>query len=211
MVFQYNGARINELSFNAEIDEALKGSASLICFDATKTSNDLASIVSVTQNQPLSFVNGRVSVETSFASLTSTSFWHVQSVEFGLTNNLKSDASSRRIGSSVLNVLPPGMGEFNLSLEMRFDTTTAYDAMLANTQLSAEVEFIGTTLTGSKYARSLKFQWPKLIVMNAPPPEVSGPDGILTTKVEFAVLRDDSSSTGYPVRAIVRNLTSSYA
>lgn len=211
MVFQYNGGRINELSFNAEIDEALKGTASIICFDATKTSNDLSSLVAVNQNQPLSFVSGRLSVETTFAALTTTSMWHIQSFNFGIANNLKADASSRRIGSNILNVLPPGMAEFTLDVELRFDTTTAYDALLANTQFSAECEFTGTTLTGSKFQRSVKFQWPKLIVKEANLPEVSGPDEMLMTKVSFAVMRDDSSAGGYPVRAIVRNLTANYA
>lgn len=206
-VWQYNGGRVDELSFSAEIDEALKFSASLKFFDSTKTTNDVASTIADNQNEPLSFVSGRVSVEGTFASLTSTSFWHVQSVEFGIQNNLKADKESRRIGSNALQVLPQGMGSFPLSMTMRYDTTTALDAMLASTQLAVELEFTGSTLTGSKFQRSLKFQFPKVMVMDADP-EIGGPDEVLTSQVQFMVLRD--SLGGYPMRAIVRNLTSSY-
>jgi len=211
MVFQYSGVRVNEFMFSAEIDEALKCTAQVIAMDVTKTSNDVSSALSVAQNQPLSFVNGRISVESNFSSLTSTSFWHVQSVEFGIANNLKSDSASRRIGSDILGVLPVGIANFTFNATIRFDTTTAFDAMMANTQLAAELEFTGTTLTGSKFTRSVKFQFPKIFVSDAGDPEISGPDEILTSQVTFAVLRDDSSAGGYPMRAVVRNLTSSYA
>jgi 4-diphosphocytidyl-2C-methyl-D-erythritol kinase len=38
---------------------------------------------------PLSFISGRVSVETTTAGLTSTSSWCVQSMEFKISNNLE--------------------------------------------------------------------------------------------------------------------------
>ena len=72
-VFQYSGARVNQLSLSAELDEPLKFSASLICKDSTVTSNDVESALTCTALEPLSFANGRLSVETSFAALTSTS------------------------------------------------------------------------------------------------------------------------------------------
>ena len=209
-VYQYSGVRVNELGFSAEIDEALKINSSVICMNSTKTANDLSALVTGSAtNQPLSFVNGRVSVEGTFASLTSTSFWHVQSINFGISNNLKADNESRRIGSDTLQVLPPGIANFTLEMTLRFDTTTALDAMLNETQLSVEAEFQGSTLTGSAIKRGVKFQWPKVYVMSATEPEIGGPDNIFTSQITFAVLRDESA--GYPMRAIVSNLTSSYA
>jgi hypothetical protein len=210
-VFQYSGIRVNEIGFTAEIDEALKFNCSLIGMDATVGGTDVSSALTVTAEPVLSFDAGRVSVETSFAALTTTSFWHVQSAEFGWSNNLKSDQAARRIGSNILGVLPPGKMDPTLKVKMRFDTTTAFDAMMASTQLSAELEFLGSTLTGSAIRRGIKFQFPKLKVMDAGDPEISGPDGILQSDVTFAVLRDDSSATGYAVRAILTNLKSSYA
>ena len=55
-IYEYNGVRINELSFNAEIDEALKMNASLMVIDSTQTSNDVSSVLTTLNNEPLSFV-----------------------------------------------------------------------------------------------------------------------------------------------------------
>ena len=101
--------------------------AGLIGKDVTTTTNDLSGNISKTATSTLVFTNGRVSVEGTFAALTSTSFWHVQSVSFGFANSLKADSESRRIGSDTLVVLPQGVASFPLTVTMRFDTTTAYD------------------------------------------------------------------------------------
>lgn len=209
-IFQYSGVRVNELSFSAELDEAVKYSASLVAIDSTQTTNDVASALTVTAFNPMSFVAGRVSVEGTFASLTSTSFWHVQGVEFMIANSLKADNDSRRIGSDLLQVLPAGIASFDLKLKMRFDTTTAFAAMLAATQFSVELEFLGPTLSGSVLREMLKFQMPKVFIMDAGDPEIGGPDEILSSEVTFQVLRDVTSATGYALRAIVRNATASY-
>jgi hypothetical protein len=210
-VYQYSGLRVNDISFSAELDDALKCSVSLIGMDSTQVSNDVSSALTVSAANVLSFVDGRVSVETSFSSLTSSSFWHVQSVEFGLSNSLKSDSDSRRIGSAVLQVLPPGMASFTLKCKIRFDTTTAYAAMLNATQLSAQLEFLGPTLSGSAIRQGLKLNYPRIYVNNAGDPEIGGPDQILVSDVEFHVLRDDTTSTGYACQALVTNQKSNYA
>lgn len=211
-VFQYSGLRVNEISFSATLDEALKCKTALIGVDSTVTTNDVASVLSTNVGyEVLSFVNGRVSVEASFASLTSTSFWHVQSVDFGWSNNLKADSDSRRIGSDLLNVLPPGIASLNLKCKIRFDTTTAYDAMLNATKLSAQLEFLGPTLSGSNIRQGIKLNYPTLYVNNAGDPEVGGPDQILTSEVEFHVLKDDTTTTGYALQAVVTNQKASYA
>lgn len=211
MVFQYSGVRVNEFNLTAEIDEPISVTFGLMIVDSTKTSNDVSAALSVNQNEPLTFVNGRVSVENSFASLTSSSYWHVQSVELGVNNNLKADTASRRIGTDVLDILPAGVATLPLTLTIRFDTTTAYDAMLAGTQLAAELVFQGSTLTGSNQRREIKFQYPKLTIADAGDPEIGGPDEMLTSQITFNVLRDDSSAAGYAMRSQVTNLTASYA
>lgn len=210
-VFQYSGLRVNELNFTAEIDEALQFSASLIGKDSTQTSNDVASALSQNTDEPLSFVNGRVSVVAdSLGAATTTSFWHVQSVEFGVSNNLKGDTESRRIGSDVLDVLPVGIASFPLTVSMRFDTTTAYDGMLANTDFAIDLEFQGSTLTTSVIKRGVKFRFPVTKISDAGDPEVSGPDGMLMSQVTFMVFRDTGSSGGYAMQAEVTNNVSSY-
>lgn len=209
-VFEYTGFRVDELSLSAELDEALKMSVSLIGKNSSVTSNDVSSVLSTSSQIPLSFVNGRFSVESTSASLTSTSFWHVQSMEFVAKNNLMADAGSRRIGSDTLQVLPAGLANFDLKCTMRFDTTTAYDAMLAGTRFAAEFMFEGSTMSGSKLRESIKMTMPFVLISDAGDPEIGGPNEPLTSEVTFAVLRDPTAS-GYAVKATVVNATSSYA
>lgn len=210
-IFEYTGLRVNEMNFTAEIDEPLMCNFGLIGKDGTVTSNDVSAAYSSTSNEPLSFVNGRISIgQGLLASITTATVWHVQTVEFGLSNNLKSDSESRRIGSNTLDVLPPGIAQFSFNVTMRFNTTTAFDAMMAGTEFAAELEFLGSTLSGSSLKRMLKFQFPRLTIAEAGDPEIGGPDEILTSQVTFNVLRDVSSASGYAMRAIVRNTTSSF-
>ena len=210
-VFEYSGIRVNELTLKAEIDEALMMSCSLIAKDATITSNDVSAVLDTTTatQTPLSFVNGRFSVETSTAGLTSTSYWSVQSFEFKIMNNLNSDAAARRIGSDVLQVLPAGLAQFALTASVRFDTTTAFDAMMAGTRLAAELMFEGATLPGSNIRESIKITMPYVIVSDAGDPEIASAQDPLTSEITFAVLRDPTAS-GYAVRAVVVNDTANY-
>ena len=209
-IFEYSGVRVNEFNFSAAYEEPLIASASLIGKDSTITTNDISSVVGVYTQNPLSFVNGRLSFESSEASLTSTSFWHVQKFDFKITNDLKADASSRRIGSDVLSVLPAGMAKFELSCELRFDTTTSFDAMISGTKFAGEFEFLGDTMTGSKHREGIKITMANLRVMDAGDPEIGGPGEPLKSNVTFAVLRDGTSATGYAVKAFVTNNTLSY-
>lgn len=209
-IFEYSGFRVNELTLAAEMDEALKCSVGLIGKDSTITSNDVSSALSTLTQTPLSFVNGRFSIETTTGSLTSTSFWHVQSFEFKIANNLNSDATARRIGSDTLQVLPAGMATFELKATIRFDTTTAFDAMIAGTRLAGEFEFLGNTMGTSIIREGIKIQMPYLLISDAGDPEIGGPNEVLTSEVTFKVLRDPTAS-GYAVRALVTNNTSTYA
>ncbi len=211
-IFEYSGIRVNEFTLKAEIDEPLMMSASLVCKDVTLSANDVSSkLDTITSSQvPLSFVNGRFSVENSPGSLTSSAFWSVQAFEFKINNNLNSDSGSRRIGSDVLQVLPAGLAQFNLTASVRFDTTTAFDAMMAGTRLAAEFEFLGPTLTGSQVREKIKIVMPYVVVSDAGDPEISSAQDPLTSEITFAVLRDPTTS-GYAVKATVTNLTSSYA
>lgn len=211
-IFEYHGLRVNELTFTAEIDEALKCNASFMGKDVTQTSNDVSSTLTCTSSDSiLNFTSGRLSVETTFAGLTSTSFWHVQNVEFGLANSIKSENEARRIGSDTVDVLVPGMATFTFNATIRFDTTSAWNSMVNETKLSAQLEFTGDTLSGSVIQRGLKLTMPEVYVMEAGEPEIGGPDEILTSEVQFMVLRDCSSATGYAVQLESTNLISSFA
>lgn len=209
-IFEYSGIRVNELTLKAEIDDALMMNASLIAKDMTLSSNDVSSSLSTANQVPLSFVDGRISIESGATTgLTTTSFWHVQSMEFKISNNLNADSGSRRIGSDTLQVLPAGLANFEFKATIRFDTTTAIDANMAGTRLCGEFHFQGPTLTGSSLRQSIKIRMPYLLVSDAGDPEIGGPSEPLTSEVSFAVLRDPTSS-GYAVQATVVNATSSY-
>lgn len=202
--WQYHGVRVEQFTLKAAIDEPVMCSVTLICKDATQVSSNIESQLTTTANPILSFVDGRISIEALFSSLTTSSFWQVQSVEFKLKNNLKNGPEARRIGSDVLQVLPPGIQNYELSMAIRFDTTTAYDAMIAATKLAGELEFLGPTISGSVARQGLLIEFQKLYVKDSGDPEIGGPDGILTSQVTFDVLRDESA-TGYAVRATVTN------
>lgn len=209
-VFEYSGLRINELNFTAELDESLKFTASVVGKDATTTTNDLSGNVACTATSTLVFVDGRVSVEDALASITTTSFWHVQSVNFGIANSLKSDSESRRIGSDTLDVLPQGIASFPVTVTMRFDTTTAYDSMIGQSSLALQLEFQGPTLSSSVIRQGLKLTCPKVSINDAGDPEIGGPDEILTSEVVFHVLKDDSSASGYAMQAELTNEIANY-
>lgn len=208
-VFQYSGVRVNEINFQAELNDALKVTANMIGMDSTQVSNDVSGGLGNTETSLLSFVDGRLSVEASFGSLTSSSYWHVQSIEFGWSNNLKADQGSGRIGSDILQVLPAGMVSFTMRAKMRFDTMTAYDAMIASTQLAMQLDFRGPTMTGSSIRQGLRFDMPKVLVHNAGDSKIGGPNEILTADVEFHILRD--TATGYALRGVLTNQKTSYA
>lgn len=169
-IFQYSGLRVNEFTLSAEIDEALMMSVSLLGKDATITTNDVSSSLTTSNQIPLSFVNGRFSVESSVAAITTTSFWHVQSMEFKVGNNLNADSGSRRIGSDTLDVLPAGLASFELKCTVRFDTTTAYDAMIAGTRFAAQFMFEGSTMSGSVLKESVKLTMPYVLISDAGDP-----------------------------------------
>jgi hypothetical protein len=211
-IFEYCGVRVDQLELKAELDEPLIASISLVGKDASLSTNDISaqSGMTTTTQTPLSFVNGRFSAELTTGSLTSSSFWHVQSVNFKIMNNLVQDKAARRIGSDTLQVLPAGLAQFELQVTMRFDTSTAYDAMMAGTRFAAELEFQGDTLTGSNIREGLKLTMPYVIISDAGDPEVGGPGEPLTSTVIFKVLRDPTAS-GYACKAFVTNGASSYA
>lgn len=209
-IFQYQGIRVNEITFAAEIDEPLKCTVGLVAQDSSLTTNDVSASLNTLTQRPLSFVNGRFSVETATGSLTTTSFWHVQSFELKLNNALKSDSAARRIGADTIQVLPPGPATFELSCSVRFDTSTAYSAMLNGTRLACELEFRGDTMSGSALQEGIKITLPYVLISDAGDPEIGGPDEILQSEVVFKVLRDPTSG-GYAMRAAVTNNTASYA
>lgn len=208
--FGYAGVRVGEMTFSGEIDEPLKASFSLIGCDTTTTALESATALfpAIVQT-PLNFDNMRLSIESTFASITTSAFWHVQSFEWGLNNNLKSDSDSRRLGTDVLDVLPPGIAQFTFNFSMRFDTLTAYSAMMNQTRLGAQLSFRGNTYSGSTIRREIAIDMPTIYIADAGDPEIGGPDEILKSEITCIVLRDPTSG-GYAARIRAVNKTASY-
>jgi hypothetical protein len=103
------------------------------------------------------------------------------------------------------------MQTYELSLVMRYDTTSAFDSMIAASALSMEIECLGPTMASSVTRQGLLLELPKVYIMDAGDPEIGGPDEMLTSEVTLQVLRDDSSAGGYAFRATVTNATENYA
>lgn len=210
-IWAYQGFRIDGFSLKAKLDDSLMADVKMLGSDATVGAADLSASISNSNAQtPLDFVGMSFSVDGSLGSITAASFWHVQSIDFGITNKLKADASSRAIGSDVVEVLSPGLCSQTLKVEMRFDDLTAYNAMLAQTQMAAQLKFLGSTITGSKLQQMIQVDLPKVFIKNAGDPEVGGPDDVLKCSVEFDILRDISTTTGYAMKITTRNKTSAY-
>ncbi|NNG10217.1 MAG: hypothetical protein HKM92_08585 [Arenibacter sp.] len=208
--FRYDGMRVGEWGLSAELDDALKFTTSFMGRDFTGGATDNVANLTTAAWECLNFIDGRISVEGTAASLTSSSYWHVQSMNFAVGNSLKSGNESRRIGSDLLDVLPPGMASPSLNVTMRFDTTTAIDAMRDNSTLAAEFEFQGPTMTGSNQRIGLKIDMPKIAIEDAGDPEIGGPDEQLVSEVSFTIYHDDSSAGGYSVKSELTNLIANY-
>lgn len=204
-VTQYSGGRVNEMGFAAEIDDALRSTVSMIFKDSTIGGTDVSAVLSSCEQGPLSFVSGRLSIEESQAGVTTSSYWHVSSINFAMNNNLMADSGSRRIGSDTLQVLPAGLVGFTFDVTMRYDTTTAYDAMMNNTRLYGEFMFEGDTLAGTTIRQSVKLAFTNLRITNAGDPEIGGPNEMLTSQVSFAVLRGGCTTTAFACQATVVN------
>jgi len=114
------------------------------------------------------------------------------------------------IGSDVISVLPAGRIEVGLNVSMRFDTTTAWDALVASpgTKLVADLEFVGVTLPSSDQKEYLSIRLPNIYVSEGGDPELSGPDEILKNEISFTVLAD--SISGYPIQVKWQNATENY-
>ena len=97
-----------------------------------------------------------------------------------------------------------------MTVSLRFDTLTAYNAMLNGTQYALELEFLGDTMSGGVIPEGLKLQFPKVYINEPGDPEIGGPDEILVSEVSLHILEDRSSSSGYAVKALLTNDIANY-
>jgi hypothetical protein len=202
----YNGLKVNELKFSCDLKDAVRLNFGMVGM-ADATGASVATNLTYPAQEVLTFVSGRFSIESTTTAFTTTSYWEVSKVDFALSNSLKPD-DGRAIGSMGPVRIPYGEMKISLNAEMKFTTTTAYDAMMAGTELRGQLFFEGSTISGTAVRRSVLFEFGKVQVKEGSVPEIGGPDDLLKSKVSFDVLRNIAA--GYAIKATVVNGTESY-
>lgn len=207
--WQYSGGRINSLKISAAVGEPVKCSYDFIFKDSTQTGSDISGSLSISSILPFTYVDGVYRHADTEASLTSTVEEHITAFELDVNNNLVSDASVRKLGSNVLQVLPPTRREVSFKITQRFDTTSAWSRFVGNSVGSAELIFTGASIT-SEHNHNCTIRLPK-IYYRTPDVEVGGANEILSSDIEFDVLVDHpSTSTGRDIGITIINNVASY-
>lgn len=209
--WHYAGGRVNVMKISAEAGDVVKASFDLIFKDSTQLSDDISTSLSISSVLPMTFVNGKFRyAATEAAAATTTAEEIIQSFELEINNNLAADASSRGLGSNLLNVLPPTRREVTLTITQRFDTTTTFDRFIQATQGAVELYFQGHDSLTSDYFHELTIRLPK-VFLNSPDPVLEGTDAILQSEIVYDVLVDNpGTTTGKDIGVTVRNNVAAY-
>lgn len=207
--WQYMGGRVNSLVISANVGEPVKVSYEFMFQDSTQAGTDIASSLSISSVLPFTYVQGAYRYAGTEASITSTAIEYIQSFELTINNNIKNDASARAIGSNIPQVLAPTNRSIEFKMNQRFDTLTAWNRFVDNTQGAIELFFEGQSVS-SKQNFTCQIRMPK-VFMNTPDPEISGPGDIISSEIVFDVLVDNpSTSTGKDIGFTFINSTASY-
>lgn len=208
-VFNYTGGRVDTMKISANVGEVAKVSFDMIFKDATIGATNIASSLTYSEVLPFTFVNGVFRLGASEAAAdTTTAEEPIQGFELTVKNNLKTDASARKLGSNVLSVLPPTRREVEFKIKQRFDTTTTYDRFINNTAASVELKFTGATITADKNY-SIEIRLPKVYARSGDP-TVGGADEILQSEISYDVLMNTATSAGREIGITVINNVASY-
>jgi hypothetical protein len=207
--WQFTGGRINSLKITAAIGEPIRCSYDFIFKDSTQTGSDISASLSISSVLPFTYVNGVYRYAATENSLTSTVEEDITGFELTVNNNLISDANVRKLGSDVLQTLPPTRRDIEFKVTQRFDTTTAWNRFIQNTQGSIELVFTGASVS-AEHNYECRIRMPKVFV-DSPDPEVPGPNDVLMSEINFAVLVDSPmTTTGRDIGITVINSISSY-
>ena len=206
---RYAGCRVNQMTIRGEIGSPIQASYELVGKKGTTTVAIADSAVGFSAARPFLFLDGAFEYASTEASLTSTSIEHIQSFQLTVNNNITSDNNARSIGTSTVQVLPPGMRDVSLTIDLRADTTAVYDRFISNSQGSVRLELISDSITSAENY-TLQFVLPK-VFYNAGDHEVSGPD-VLTISPEITAIRsgEDPTTTNSDIKATLINDVSAY-
>lgn len=207
--WQYTGGRVNQMTISGNVGEVVKVAYDMIFKDSTQAGSDIATSLSISSVLPFTYVDGSYRYAATEASLTSSVAEKITGFELVINNNMKSDSDARGIGSNVIDILPPTKRSVEFKITQRFDTLTAWNRFIGNTQGSVELLFEGATISGDK-KYSCRMVMPK-VYLNTPDPEVSGPNDLLMSEIAFDVLVDNpSTTTGKDIAVTFINNTASY-
>ena len=207
--WQYAGGRVNVLTITGTIGEPVKCSYEMVFKDSTQAGTDISGSLSISAVLPFTYVQGSYRYAGSESSLTSSAAEHITDFELTINNNLVSDAGVRSLGYNTIQALPATRREVSLKITQRFDTTTAWERFIQNTQGAVELYFEGSSIT-SEENYSCKIIMPK-VYLNTPDVEIGGANEILKSEIEFDVLVDNpSTSTGRDIGITIVNDVSGY-
>lgn len=207
--WKYTGGRVNVLTISAKIGEPVTASYEFVFQDSTQSGSDISSSLSISSVLPFTYVDGTYRYTSSEASLTSTVAEKITGFELSINNNLKSDDDVRQLGNNIISSLPPTRRLVEFTVTQRFDTITTWNRFVENTVGSAELRFVGASIS-AKQNYSCIVRLPKLY-LNTPEPEVTGANDLLMSEITFDVLVDNpSTSTGRDIGFTFINNTASY-
>lgn len=207
--WQYTGGRVNQMTISGEVGSAVKVSYEMIFKDSTQAGSSIVSSLSISSILPFTYVDGSYRYAATEAGLTSTASEKITGFELTVNNNMKSDSDARGLGSNVIDILPPTNRVVEFKITQRFDTTTAWNRFVQNTQGSIELYFEGASIT-TEHKNSCRIVMPKVFV-NTPDPEIKGPSDLLMSEINFDVLVDNPlTTTGKDIAITFINAVSSY-
>lgn len=214
-VWRYNGGRVNSLKISGQVGEPVKCTFEMVFKDSSLGTDDIATTLSVSSILPMTFVNGFFSYsDTEANAATTTAREPIQSFELELNNNLATDEVAREMGTNLIMVLPATRRDINLTINQRFDTTTAYNRFLSATIGAAQLFFQNSVHLNSGTAASLfpeiTIRLPKLY-QNTNEPVMDSAGDVLSSEFTYDVVVDNpSTTTGKDIGITIQNNVASY-
>jgi hypothetical protein len=197
----FRGMRVNTMTIKGEVGSPITASFDFMGKDATATTDSLTSSFSTVL--PLHYTGVVISTAATTTAYTTEYF---SSFEFVLNNNL---AEQRALGSALIHSIPPIKRDVSIKLTQQFDTMTAYNRFIQNTETMIKILLDSGVTAGAiagNTTYSMAIDCPACYFNNVMP-TVGGPDA-LTQEINLTAIRN--TSTGYAVQIKVNNGTTSY-
>lgn len=177
--------KVNSLAIKGEIGSPIVATAEMIGQSATLSNTIGAAAISYTTFNPCTFNGVTIGLGASIGNLTTQYF---TGFEFTINNNLDGDV--RSLGSRNVTQIPAVKRDVTLTLSQRFDTSSAYDWALANTQTAIQITLSNEqTITTSITVGSLIINLAKCFLNTPAMPEV-GDSGVLSFDIEVSSIND---------------------